>query len=132
MWCLSQNRSPAMNGRAAPSVNLEKITCVIRCCACPPAPASADEIDGGGECEKRVDDGRCDEKGSKCSRAFEENLHGPEKPSKFFIPLLSVFRSKKNQFKNKIEGRNELARDTEILHFTPQTEDKIQKEKGSD
>ena len=128
MWCLSQNRSPAMNGRAAPSVNLEKITCVIRCCACP--PATSDEIDG--ECEKKVDDGRCDKKGSKCSCAFEENLHGPVKPSKFFIPLSTVFRSKKNQFKNKIKGHNELARDTEILHFTPQTEDKIQKEKGSD
>ena len=66
-----------------------------------PPPTTSDEIDR--ECEKKVDDGCCDEQGSKCSHAFEENLHRSEKPSKFFIPLSTVFRSKKNQFKNKLK-----------------------------
>ena len=100
MWCLSQNRSPAMNGRAAPSVNLEKITCVIHCCVCPP-PTASEEIDG--ECEKKVDDGHCDEKGSKCSRAFEENLQGSEKPSKFSTPYRLYSEAKKINSKIKLK-----------------------------
>ena len=87
-----------MNGTAAPpSLSLERIICVIRCCACPPAAAASDEIDG--EC--KLEDGRSDEEGDKCSHNFEKNLHGSEKPSKFFLSLLTVFRGKKSQFENK-------------------------------
>ena len=87
-----------MNGRAAPpSLSLERITCVIRCCACP--PAASDEIDG--ECKS--EDGRSDEEGSKCSRNFEKNLHGSEKPSKFFLPYRLYSEAKKFNSKIKLK-----------------------------
>ena len=75
-----------MNRKVAPALNLENLTCVIRCCAYP--STTADEEDWGDE--DNVKDGDANEDNRQESRSPEKDLHGPEKSSKFFLTLPSL------------------------------------------
>ena len=115
-----------MNRKVAPALNLENLTCVICCCAYPP---TTDASDGGGEDD--MNDGGANEDNREDSGPPEKDLHGFEKPSKFFLTLPSLHRSKKDKFENKITGRDGLVGDTEVLHSSSQNQNQVQKEKGS-
>ena len=117
-----------MNRKVAPTLNLENLTCVIRCCAYP--STTADEGDGGDE--DNVKDGDANEDHQQDSRSPEKDLHGTEKSSKFFLTLLSLRQSKKDKFENKAAGCHGLAGDTEVVHSSSANQNQIQKEKGSD
>ena len=84
--------------KVAPTLNLENLTCVIRCCA---YPSTADEGDGGDEDNRK--DGDVNEDGQQDSSTSEKDLHGPEKSSKFFLTLPSLRRSKKINSKIKLQ-----------------------------
>ena len=75
-----------MNRKVAPALNLENLTCVIRCCAYP--STTADEGDGGDE--DNVKDGDVNKDDRQDSRSPEKDLHGPEKSSKFSLTLPSL------------------------------------------
>ena len=50
-----------MNRKVAPALNLENLTCVIRCCAYPSTAADDDEGDGGDENDVKDGDANEDE-----------------------------------------------------------------------
>ena len=118
-----------MNCKVAPALNLENLTCVIRCCAYP-STAADDEGDRGDE--NYMKDGDANEDERQDSHSPEKDLHRPEKSSKFFLALPSLRQSKKDKFKNKAAGCHRLVRDTEIVHSSSANQNQIQKEKGSD
>ena len=116
-----------MNHKLAPALNLENLTCVIRCCAYPST------VDGGyGGDEDNMNDGDTNKDDRQDSGTSEKDLHGPEKSSKFFLTLPSLRQSKKDKFKNKVAGHHGLVGDTDVLHSSSHNQDKLQKEKGSD
>ena len=116
-----------MNRKVAPALNLENLTCVIHCCA---YPSTADEGDGGDE--DNLKDGDANEDGRQDSSSSEKDLHGPEKPRKFFLTLPSLRRSQKDKFKNKAARCDRLVGDAEVLHSSSANQNQVQKEKGSD
>ena len=59
----------------------------------------------------------------------EENLHGLEKSSKFFLTLPYLCQSKKDKFKNKVAERDGLAGDTEVLHSSSRIKTKFRRRK---
>ena len=118
-----------MNHKVAPALNLENLTCVIRCCAYP-STAADDKVDRGDEND--VKDGDANEDERQDFRFPEKDLHGPEKSSKFFLTLPSLRQSKKDKFENKAAGCHGLVGDTEVIHSSSANQNQIQKEKGSD
>ena len=112
-----------MNRKGAPALNLENLTCVIRCCAYPPTTDASDGDD--------MNDGGANEDNREDSAPPEKDLQRSEKPRKFFLTLPSLHRSKKDKFENKITGRDGLAGDTEVLHPSSQNQNQVQKGKGS-
>ena len=71
-----------MNRKGAPALNLENLTCVIRCCAYPPTTDASDGDD--------MNDGGANEDNREDSAPPEKDLHRSEKPRKFFLTLLPL------------------------------------------
>ena len=78
-----------------------------------------------------MNDGGVNEGKREDSCSPEKDLHGFEKPSKFFFTLPSLCRSKKDKFKNKIAGRDRLVGDAEVIHSSPENQNQVQTEEGS-
>ena len=95
------------------SLNLENLTCVIRCCAYP-STAADDEGDGGMRMTWKVV--MQTRMSNRISILLRKIYTDQKKSSKFFLTLPSLRQSKKDKFKNKAAGCYRLVRDTEIVH----------------
>jgi len=98
-----------------PTINLENLSCAIRCCV---SSSARDESDGQHKERESGPD------------SFETNLHGSEEPGEFFFPDETVQGSQENSSRNTVEGRDGVVGNPEVLHSPSSTENKVQKEES--
>ena len=81
-----------------PALNLENLTCNIRCCA---FPSTVDERDR--ENKEKMNDGSTNKDGRQDSSPSEKDLHGPENPASFSSPYHLYAEAKKINSKIKLQ-----------------------------
>ena len=96
-----------MKAQRAPTVNLENLTCAI-CCCISPDNTNGDNQDIG-----------------SCSDHPEVNIHRPEEPSQFLFPNEIVQGSEMGDTPNKVQGRDGVVGNTEVIYPAPEGENKI-------